>query len=43
MNWYAVPNQGVGIEFHLLALAICIAIMIKESGALSVDGMLSKD
>jgi len=40
-NW-AGNQKGEGIEFHLLALAIALAIMIKGSGALSVDRALSK-
>jgi putative oxidoreductase len=40
-NW-AGDQKGEGIEFHLLALAIALAIMIKGSGALSVDRALSK-
>jgi putative oxidoreductase len=39
-NW--VGNQkGEGIEYHLLAIAIALAIMIKGSGAFSVDRALS--
>lgn len=40
-NW-AGNQKGEGIEFHLLALAMALAIMIKGSGALSVDRALSK-
>jgi putative oxidoreductase len=40
-NWYG-NQKGEGIEFHLLAIAIALAIMIKGSGALSVDRALSK-
>ena len=40
-NW-AGNQKGEGIEFHLLALAIALAIMIKGSGALSIDRALSK-
>ena len=40
-NW--VGNQkGEGYEYHLLAIAITFAIMIKGSGALSVDRSFSK-
>ena len=39
-NW--VGNQkGEGFEYHLLALAIALAIMIKGSGAFSIDRALS--
>lgn len=40
-NW-AGNQKGEGIEYHLLALAIAFAIMIKGSGAFSVDGAFSK-
>jgi putative oxidoreductase len=40
-NW-AGNQKGEGIEYHLLALAIALAIMIKGSGAFSVDRALSK-
>jgi len=40
-NW-AGNQKGEGIEYHLLALAICLAIMIKGSGAFSIDRVLSK-
>jgi putative oxidoreductase len=40
MNWTG-NQKGEGIEFHLLALAICAALMTFGSGALSVDAALS--
>ena len=40
-NWSG-NQKGEGIEYHLLALAVALAIMIKGSGALSVDRALSK-
>jgi putative oxidoreductase len=39
-NWFG-NQKGEGIEFHLLAIAIALAIMIKGSGAFSVDRALS--
>lgn len=36
MNWYG-NQKGEGFEYHLLAIAIGLAIMAKGSGALSVD------
>jgi putative oxidoreductase len=39
-NWFG-NQRGEGIEYHLLAIAIALAIMIKGSGALSVDRALS--
>lgn len=40
-NWYG-QQKGEGFEFHLLAVAIALFIMIKGSGALSLDRALSK-
>jgi putative oxidoreductase len=40
-NWYGT-QKGEGIEYHLLAIAIALAIMIKGSGDFSVDRALSK-
>jgi putative oxidoreductase len=40
-NWSGL-QKGEGYEYHLLAIAIALAIMIKGSGALSVDRALSK-
>jgi putative oxidoreductase len=40
-NWSG-NQKGEGIEFHLLAIAIALAIMIKGSGAFSMDRALSK-
>jgi putative oxidoreductase len=40
MNWGGKQN-GEGFEFHLLAVAIMIAIMVRGAGALSVDGALA--
>jgi putative oxidoreductase len=41
MNWGG-DQKGEGFEYHLLALAIAFAIMVKGSGALSVDHALSE-
>jgi putative oxidoreductase len=40
-NWFG-NQKGEGIEYHLLALAICLAILVKGSGAFSIDCALSK-
>lgn len=40
MNWTGA-QAGEGFEYHLLALAIALAIVIKGSGALSVDRALT--
>src|SRR3974377_99905 len=36
MNWSG-QQKGEGFEFHLLALAITVVLMVRGSGALSVD------
>jgi len=41
MNWYG-NQKGEGFEYHLLAIAICIAILARGAGALSVDRALTK-
>jgi putative oxidoreductase len=41
MNWFG--NQKVeGFEYHLLAIALCLAILIKGSGAYSIDLLLTR-
>jgi putative oxidoreductase len=40
-NWTG-QQKGEGFEYHILAVAIALAIMIKGSGALSIDRALSK-
>ena len=42
MNWNGVTPPVEGYEYHLLAMAMALAVMIKGSGSLSVDRMLSK-
>jgi putative oxidoreductase len=40
MNWNG--NQpGEGFEFHLLAIALGLAILVKGAGAFSVDRILA--
>jgi len=41
MDWTG-QQKGEGFEYHLLAIALAIVVMIKGSGALSVDRALSK-
>ena len=41
MNWEGT-QKGEGYEYHLLAIAMSIAIMIMGSGALSLDRLLTK-
>jgi putative oxidoreductase len=40
MNWTG-QQKGEGFEYHLLALAIAIALMVRGGGAFSVDRALS--
>lgn len=42
MNWGG-NQKGEGYEYHLLAIAIGLVILIGGSGALSVDRFLSED
>ena len=39
MNWYG-NQKGEGFEFHLLALAIGLALIVKGGGAFSLDRVL---
>ena len=39
MNWLG-DRKGHGIEYHLLAMALAIAILVRGSGALSLDRLL---
>jgi putative oxidoreductase len=41
MNWSG-KQAGEGYEFHLIAIALLIAIMVKGAGPLSIDKALSK-
>ena len=41
MNW-AGKKHGEGFEYHLLALALLFAVLIRGAGAFSVDRLLSR-
>ena len=41
VNWYG-QQKGEGFEYHLLAIALALVVMIKGAGALSIDRALSK-
>ena len=41
MNWSG-QQGGEGFEYHLLAIAMAVAVMIRGSGALSVDRVLQR-
>ncbi len=40
MNWFG-QQKGEGYEYHLLAITLAVVVLIKGSGALSVDRMLA--
>ncbi|HYR21218.1 MAG TPA: DoxX family protein [Myxococcales bacterium] len=42
MNW-AGTQKGEGFEYHILALGLAIALLIKGGGALSVDRALARE
>jgi putative oxidoreductase len=41
MNWFG-NQKGEGFEYHLLAIAIAIALLIRGGGAFSVDHTLTE-
>jgi putative oxidoreductase len=41
MNWFG-NQEGEGFEFHILAVALAVAIMIRGGGKWSIDGMITK-
>ena len=41
MNWFG-KQKGEGFEYHLLVIAIAIALMIKGGGRWSIDGFIVK-
>ena len=41
MNWSG-KQAGVGFEYHMLAIAISLALLIRGGGRWSVDGALAK-
>jgi len=41
MNW-AGTQKGEGFEYHILALGLVIALLIKGGGALSIDGAITR-
>ena len=42
MNWSG-QQRGEGVEFSILAIGIAIAILIRGSGAWSIDRMLTRE
>ena len=41
MNWFG-NQDGEGFEFHILAIALALAIMIRGGGKWSIDGMITR-
>lgn len=42
MNWYGA-QKGEGYEYHLLALALCLVLLVKGAGAISLDRFLYQE
>jgi len=40
MNWFGA-QQGEGVEYHLLALGLAIALIVGGAGAWSIDALLA--
>lgn len=40
MNWFGT-QKGEGFEYHLLAIAMALAVLIRGSGAFSIDARIS--
>jgi putative oxidoreductase len=41
MNWFG-QQKGEGFEFHLLAIGLAVAVLVRGAGSFSIDGLLSK-
>ncbi len=41
MNWMGA-QQGEGVEYHILAVAISLVLVIKGGGAASLDGVIAE-
>lgn len=41
MNWNG-NQKGEGFEYHLLAIAICVTLLIAGAGAASIDRLISQ-
>jgi putative oxidoreductase len=43
MNWFGrMPAGKEGFEYHLLAMALCFAVIVRGAGKLSVDRLLAR-
>ena len=41
MNWFGA-QKGEGFEYHLIALALALPLVVKGAGAFAVDGWLAR-
>ena len=41
MNWSG-KQGGEGFEYHLLAIALCLSLLISGGGRFSADGFITK-
>ena len=41
MNWFGI-QQGEGVEYHLLALGLAIALILSGPGAWSMDALIAR-
>jgi putative oxidoreductase len=41
INWFNKEGAGHGIEYHILAVGLALALLIRGGGFLSVDRALS--
>jgi putative oxidoreductase len=41
MNWFG-QQKGEGFEYHLLAIGLAAAVLVRGAGSFSIDGLLSK-
>ena len=41
LNWGG-KQKGEGIEYHILAIAMALAVIIGGGGAFSIDGLIAR-
>ena len=41
MNWFG-QQKGEGFEYHLLAIGLAVAVLVRGAGSFSIEGLLSK-
>jgi putative oxidoreductase len=42
MSWFVNNQNGMGLEYHILVIAITIALMVRGGGKWSVDRLIAK-